>query len=86
MTCVYQSTRNSGSQTFEAAQTVADAVGAEFLNWNVDAMVDEYVQTVSAATDRELNWSEHDMALQNIQARAAAPASGCWPTFATRCC
>ena len=26
LTCVYQSTRNSGKQTFEAAQTVADAV------------------------------------------------------------
>jgi NAD+ synthase (glutamine-hydrolysing) len=51
-------------------------VGAEFLNWNVDAMVDDFVRTVSAATKRELNWSEHDMALQNIQARARGP--GAW--------
>lgn len=76
LACVYQSTRNSGKQTFEAAQTVAHAVGAEFLNWNVDAMVDGFVKTVSAATDRELNWTEHDMALQNIQARARGP--GVW--------
>ena len=39
-------------------------------------MVDDYVKTVSAATDRELNWTEHDMALQNIQARARGP--GVW--------
>jgi NAD+ synthase (glutamine-hydrolysing) len=76
LTCVYQSTRNSGTQTFEAAQTTARAVGAEFLNWNVDAVVGDFVRTVSAATKRDLTWSEHDMALQNIQARARGP--GAW--------
>jgi NAD+ synthase (glutamine-hydrolysing) len=76
LTCVYQSTRNSGGQTFVAAQSAAHAVGAEFLNWNVDPMVDDFVRTVSAATHRDLTWSEHDMALQNIQARARGP--GVW--------
>jgi NAD+ synthase (glutamine-hydrolysing) len=76
LTCVYQSTRNSGTQTFEAAQAAARAVGAEFLDWNVDAMVDDYVRTVSAATHRDLSWSNDDMALQNIQARARGP--GAW--------
>jgi NAD+ synthase (glutamine-hydrolysing) len=76
LTCVYQATRNSGDQTFDAAKAAAGAVGAEFLKWNVDATVDEYVRTVAAATGRELNWSEHDMALQNIQARARGP--GIW--------
>src|SRR4051812_32508439 len=65
LTCVYQATRNSGAQSFEAAQAAARAVGAEFFHWNVDAMVDEYVRTVAAATGHDLNWSEHDMALQN---------------------
>jgi NAD+ synthase (glutamine-hydrolysing) len=76
LTCVYQSTRNSGQQTFDAAQAVAQAVGAEFLDWNVDAMVEGFVQTVSAATRRELDWSNDDLALQNIQARARGP--GVW--------
>jgi NAD+ synthase (glutamine-hydrolysing) len=76
LTCVYQVTRNSGTQTFEAAQAAARAVGAEFLNWNVDAMVDDFVRTVSGATGRELNWSDDDLALQNIQARARGP--GVW--------
>jgi NAD+ synthase (glutamine-hydrolysing) len=76
LTCVYQSTRNSGATTRTAAQTVAEAVGAEFLEWNVDAMVDGYVATVSQAIDRELNWERDDVALQNIQARARGP--GIW--------
>jgi NAD+ synthase (glutamine-hydrolysing) len=74
LTCVYQSTRNSGPQTLAAAHTVADAVGAEFLEWSVDALVEEYVRTVSAATGRKLTWDHDDVALQNIQARARGPS------------
>ena len=74
LTCIYQSTRNSGAQTLNAARTVADAIGAEFFEWNVDALVDEYVRTVSAATGRELSWERDDVALQNIQARARGPS------------
>ena len=73
LTCVYQATRNSGETTRDAAETVADAVGAEFLEWNVDALVDGYVATVSQATGRELTWDRDDVALQNIQARARGP-------------
>ena len=76
LSCVYQSTRNSGKQTFEAAQAVAHGVGAEFVHWDVDGMVEGFVKTVSTAIDRDLNWTEHDMALQNIQARARGP--GVW--------
>jgi NAD+ synthase (glutamine-hydrolysing) len=73
---VYQSTRNSGPQTLNAAKTVANAIGAEFFEWRVDANVDEYVRTVSAAIGRELTWERDDVALQNIQARARGP--GIW--------
>jgi NAD+ synthase (glutamine-hydrolysing) len=76
LTCVYQSTRNSSGQTFEAAKSAANAVGAEFLNWDVDALVEEYVRTVTAATATSLAWDKHDMALQNIQARVRGP--GVW--------
>jgi NAD+ synthase (glutamine-hydrolysing) len=76
LACVYQSTRNSSSQTFDAAKSVAGTVGAEFLHWDVDAMVDGYVRTVAAATGTELSWKEHDMSLQNIQARTRGP--GVW--------
>jgi NAD+ synthase (glutamine-hydrolysing) len=76
LTCVYQATRNSGAETLAAARSAAEAVGAEFLVWNVDSIVDMYVDTVAAAVGRELNWEHDDIALQNIQARARGP--GAW--------
>jgi NAD+ synthase (glutamine-hydrolysing) len=76
LTCVYQSTRNSGSVTRKAAETVAQAIGAKFLEWNIDALVDGYVATVSKAVGRQLSWETDDTALQNIQARSRAP--GAW--------
>ena len=76
LTCVYQATRNSGSVTRNAAETVAAGVGARFLEWNIDPLVDGYVETVSTAIGRKLSWETDDTALQNIQARARAP--GAW--------
>jgi len=76
LSCVYQATRNSGEVTRFAASSVASAVGAEFLEWNVDALVDGYIDIVSQAVGRELNWEQDDVAMQNIQARARGP--GAW--------
>jgi NAD+ synthase (glutamine-hydrolysing) len=76
LTCVYQATRNSGDTTGTAARLIADAIGAAYVKWNVDAQVDQYVETVSAAEGRELSWETDDLALQNIQARARGP--GIW--------
>jgi NAD+ synthase (glutamine-hydrolysing) len=74
LTCVYQATRNSGDVTRSAARAVATTIGAEFLEWNVDSLVDTYVETVSTATGRALDWAHDDLALQNIQARARGSA------------
>lgn len=76
LTCIYQSTRNSSDTTRNAARTVAEAIGAEFVEWNVDALVDGYVETISQAVGRQLTWEEDDVALQNIQARSRGP--GAW--------
>ena len=76
LTCVYQATRNSSEVTCDAARNVSEAIGAEFVNWNVDALVDGYIETVSQAVGRELTWTQDDVALQNIQARARGP--GAW--------
>ena len=75
LACVYQATRNSSETTRDAAETVAKAIGAEFFQWNIDALVDGYVATVSKATGRELTWGDDDVALQNIQARTRGPAA-----------
>ncbi len=76
LTCVYQSTRNSGPLTLDSARTVAAAIGAEFVHWRVDELIDGYVATVSQAIGRQLDWTRDDLALQNIQARARGP--GVW--------
>jgi NAD+ synthase (glutamine-hydrolysing) len=75
LTCVYQQTRNSSETTRNAAATVAKAVGADFVEWNIDKLVDDYVATVSKALGRELSWDRDDTALQNIQARTRGPAA-----------
>ncbi|HEX4132623.1 MAG TPA: NAD(+) synthase [Pirellulales bacterium] len=76
LVCVYQSTENSGPVTRHAARTVATAIGAEFLEFDVDRLVKEYIAMVSKAIGRELTWSTDDLALQNIQARVRSP--GVW--------
>lgn len=76
LTCVYQATRNSGDITRNAARGVAESLGAEFLEFDVDALVQGYIGVVAKAIGRELSWERDDLALQNIQARARSP--GVW--------
>ncbi len=72
--CAYQATRYSGEATRHAAATIAKALGAEFHQWNIDALVDGYVAIGAEAIGRELTWDRDDVALQNVQARARGPA------------
>lgn len=76
LTTAYQATRNSGDVTRNAARAVAEMVGSQHFELDVDALVTAYVGIVSQALGRELTWAEDDVALQNIQARARAP--GIW--------
>ncbi len=74
LTCVYQATRNSSDITRNAARAVAESLGAEHLELDVDGIVTRYVEIVSAALGRELSWTTDDIALQNIQARVRSPS------------
>ena len=74
LTCVYQSTRNSSQTTRDAAREVAQALGADFLELDVDDIVQDYIGLVSQAIQRPLTWEQDDLALQNIQARARGPS------------
>ena len=76
LTTAYQASENSGEVTRQAAQSIAEAVGANHLEWNIGGLVREYVQAIAAATGTPLNWAEHDIPLQNIQARVRSP--GVW--------
>ncbi len=74
LTCAYLSTRNSSETTLKSARELAQAIGAVFHCFEVDKLVDEYQKLVSGALGRKLSWEQDDLALQNIQARARAPA------------
>lgn len=76
LACVYQATKNSSQTTQSAARQVAHAIGADYLEFDVQGQVDAYIQMVSRAIGRELDWKHDDLALQNIQARVRAP--GIW--------
>jgi NAD+ synthase (glutamine-hydrolysing) len=74
LTTVYQATRNSGDTTRDAARVVAEAVGAEHMELDVDGLVEGYVGMIRDAIGRELTWERDDVALQNIQARVRGPS------------
>lgn len=76
LTCVYQATKNSSDETREAARSVAEGLGFEFVVWEVEKMVEGYSYLVEKAIGRDLEWTRDDMAMQNIQARVRAP--GIW--------
>jgi NAD+ synthase (glutamine-hydrolysing) len=74
LTTVYQSTENSGAVTRNAARVVAEAIGATHYEFDVESLVESYTGIVSGAIGETLNWDQHDIALQNIQARVRSPA------------
>jgi NAD+ synthase (glutamine-hydrolysing) len=74
LACAYQPTENSTRITKLAAQTIADAIGAEFHVIDVDAMAKGYLAAIEATIGRKLTWELDDLALQNIQARVRAPS------------
>ncbi len=74
LTCAYQATRHSSETTRHAAETVAETIGASYLEFDVDGLVEGYTERIEEAVGRELDWTSDDIALQNIQARARAPS------------
>jgi NAD+ synthase (glutamine-hydrolysing) len=73
LTTAYQATKNSSETTLNAAKTLSESIGAKFHQWNVDNEIDEYTQKIEAIIGESLTWENHDIPLQNIQARARSP-------------
>lgn len=73
LTCAYQGTKNSSADTLNAAKYLANAVGAEFHQWNIDEEVTSYTSKIEHAVGRKLAWETDDITLQNIQARTRSP-------------
>ena len=73
LTTAYQGTVNSSDTTFNSAKNLAESIGATFYNWNIDEEVASYTSKIEKAINKNLTWENHDIALQNIQARARSP-------------
>ncbi|MBC7451993.1 MAG: NAD(+) synthase, partial [Cytophagales bacterium] len=73
LTTAYQSTQNSGNDTFQSAKELADSIGATFYNWSVEEEIEQYTTTIESIIQRPLDWQQDDITLQNIQARGRAP-------------
>lgn len=73
---VYQQTANSGPVTEQAAQAIADWVGARHDVWDVQPLVEMYHRLAESSLGRRLEWQTDDITLQNIQARTRSP--GIW--------
>lgn len=76
LTTAYQATANSGEVTRSAARTIAEAIGANHLELNVEEIHQGYLRAIELSLGRKLNWQQDDLALQNIQARVRSP--GIW--------
>lgn len=74
--CVYQATRHSSETTRQAAEAVANGIGARYAEWDVEDLVGRYRENVERSLERELTWEKDDVTLQNIQARVRSP--GVW--------
>jgi NAD+ synthase (glutamine-hydrolysing) len=74
LTCVYQATKNSSKITHKAAKSVAEEVGATFYDLDIDPLVSGYTKLIERGMGLKLSWKEHDLALQNIQARVRSPS------------
>jgi NAD+ synthase (glutamine-hydrolysing) len=76
LTCVYQASDNSSETTRNAAEQLAKALKAQYFEFNVSRLVQDYTLMIGKSLGCELKWESDDIALQNIQARVRSP--GIW--------
>lgn len=74
LACVYQSTQNSSNITHTAALELSREIGATTFDLDIEPLVAGYRTLIEKETKTKLSWSEHDVALQNIQARVRSPS------------
>ena len=69
----YQGTENSSEDTLNSARSLAESIGAQFKQWDIDDVVHTNHEIIEKAIGRKLTWEQDDIAMQNIQARTRSP-------------
>ena len=70
---VYQKTKNSSFSTKDSANKLSHFIGSKHYEWDIDTDVESIVSKISDNTKIKYNWDEHNLSLQNIQARVRSP-------------
>ncbi|PJZ46003.1 NAD(+) synthase [Leptospira brenneri] len=70
---IYQKTENNSSLTEEIAKQLSEELGCAFHSITIDQAVDTSIKLIESVLEKKLNWKEHDLPLQNIQARVRSP-------------
>lgn len=73
LTTAYQGTANSSPETLASARSLAESIGADFVEWDISEEVAGYKRKIESALNKQLSWEQDDITLQNIQARARSP-------------
>lgn len=72
---LYQGTVNSSVETRASAQTLANCIGSDHSEIQIDGLVAEYRQLIEGVIGRSLSWDTDDVTLQNVQSRVRAPSA-----------
>ena len=70
---VYQKTKNSSQSSKKSANKLSNFIGSKHYEWDIDDEVESIVSKISKKTKIEYNWDNHNLSLQNIQARVRSP-------------
>ncbi len=74
MTTIYQGTINSSAETRTSAAVLAESIGTEHHEIEIDSLVQGYRSIIEGSIQRPLTWAQDDITLQNVQARVRAPS------------
>ncbi|WP_367897577.1 NAD(+) synthase [Leptospira sp. WS58.C1] len=70
---LFQGTENNSEQTKNSAKQLSEELGFTHAEITVDSEVKSMLEKISAVKGLVPNWKEHNLALQNIQARVRSP-------------
>ncbi len=70
---LFQGTENNSDQTKKSAEALAKELEFPYSSITIDQEVDGMVRKISEVKGFVPNWKEHNLALQNIQARVRSP-------------
>ena len=73
--CIWQGTENSSADTKHSAASLAESLNADFIDININGLVETYKSLIEGPLGRPLSWATDDIPLQNIQARVRAPSA-----------